>query len=72
MLSCKDVTALVSAREDRALRLREKVAMQWHLAICVGCRRYAKQIAFISQACRTHSTALGIKNPPTKNNSSDV
>jgi predicted anti-sigma-YlaC factor YlaD len=52
MLSCKDVTARVSASLDRELPLRERLAVKLHLAMCVACRRMARQMALLSEASR--------------------
>ena len=35
--TCKEATALMVAREDRALPLLERVALRAHLAVCEAC-----------------------------------
>ena len=52
MLSCKQVTELVSARQDRILTRSERFGMFLHLLICSLCRRYKRQIDFIGRAAR--------------------
>lgn len=52
MLSCREVTRLVSQRQDRALTLGERVALRLHFAICEGCRSVNKQIDFLRRAVR--------------------
>ena len=52
MLSCKQVTELVSARQDRKLTLSERLGMVLHLMICGLCRKYKRQIDFITRAAR--------------------
>lgn len=52
MLSCKEVTRLVSQRQDRALGLGERVALRLHFAICEGCRNVNHQIDFLRRAMR--------------------
>jgi len=52
MLSCKEVTRLVSQRQDRALGLGERVALRLHLAICEGCRNVNTQFDFLRRAMR--------------------
>jgi hypothetical protein len=42
--TCKEVTALVIAREDRALPWAERVALRFHMAICEACPKFARQI----------------------------
>jgi anti-sigma factor RsiW len=45
MWSCKDVTEHASDRLEGRLTLRERIALQAHLAMCVHCRRYLRQFA---------------------------
>ena len=52
MLSCKEVTRLVSQRQDRTLALGERVALRLHFAICAGCRNVNQQIDFLRRAVR--------------------
>ena len=51
MLSCKEVTHLLSESQDRKLALSERMHLNLHLAMCKGCTRYKKQIQFIRRAC---------------------
>jgi hypothetical protein len=55
MLTCREAVRLISAREDRRLRWPERVGLRLHVAICVLCRRYARQIRFLSDVLRTNS-----------------
>jgi hypothetical protein len=52
MLSCKEVTHLLSESQDRKLALGERMRLSIHLAMCKGCSRYRKQIQFIHRACQ--------------------
>jgi len=52
MLSCKNVTHLLSESQDRKLALAERLQLKIHLAMCEGCTRYKQQIGFIRRACR--------------------
>lgn len=52
MLSCEDVTHLLSEAQDRKLLLPEKLHLEMHLAMCKGCRNYRKQMNFLREACR--------------------
>lgn len=52
MLSCKEVTRLVSQRQDRALTFGERVVLRLHFAICEGCRNMNEQIHFLRRAMR--------------------
>ena len=59
MLSCKEVTRLVSQGLDRRLGFAERVRLRLHLAICDGCTNFKKQTAFLREAVRR----LGSRNP---------
>ena len=50
--ACDEVTRLISAGLDRELSLRERVRLRLHLAICLWCVRYARQIRLIHAALR--------------------
>ncbi len=52
MLSCREVSALASETLDREMRFRERFGMLLHLMLCRICRRYVKQIRFLSTASR--------------------
>ena len=55
MLTCKQVTRLVSRGEDRGLAFGERVALRLHFAICQGCRNVNRQLKFLRRAVRTLS-----------------
>lgn len=46
MLSCKEVSLLVSQSRDRRLSWTERWAVRLHLWICEQCRKYQRQMAF--------------------------
>lgn len=50
MRSCKEVTALVIAREDRDLPLAEQIALRLHMAICKTCPLFERQILTMRNA----------------------
>ena len=52
MLSCKEVTHLVSQGLDRKLGFAERVRIRLHLAICDGCSAFSKQVAFLRKGER--------------------
>ena len=52
MLSCREVTRLVSQGLDRDLSLGERTMLRFHFAICEGCRNVNRQLAFVRQAVR--------------------
>ena len=48
--TCKEVTALIIAREDRALPLAERLALHFHLAACQACPSFERQILTMRNA----------------------
>ena len=50
MLTCKEVSRLVSQGLDRRLGFGERIALRVHLAICEGCSNFSKQVAFLRKA----------------------
>lgn len=55
MLSCKDVTRLLSDGQDRKLTLAERINLEMHLAMCKGCSNFRKQMDFLRIACRRYA-----------------
>jgi hypothetical protein len=50
--TCKEVTALLVAREDRALPWIERVALRFHLAACEACPKMERQMLTMRNALR--------------------
>jgi len=50
--TCKEVSALLVAREDRALPLVERVALRFHLAACKACPVFERQLLTMRNALR--------------------
>ncbi len=48
--NCREVTRLVLERENRALTLVERVAVRFHLGICLVCTRFTGQVRLMNQA----------------------
>ena len=48
--TCKEVSALLVAREDRALPLVERVALRFHLAACKACPVFERQLLTMRNA----------------------
>ena len=57
MLTCKEITALLSEAQDRKLSLAERLKLEMHLAMCRGCQAYKSQLAFLRDACRRYTRA---------------
>lgn len=50
MLSCKEVTRLVSQGLDRRLGFGERLRLRLHLAICDGCANFRRQVLLLRKA----------------------
>jgi hypothetical protein len=48
--TCKEVAALLVAREDRALPALERVALRLHLAACHACPKFERQLLTMRHA----------------------
>ena len=49
MLSCRDVTRLVSESMDRSLPFGVRVGVRLHLLICRFCERYRRQLLLLRE-----------------------
>lgn len=54
MLNCREVTHLLSEKQDRHLSVAERFGLEVHLAMCKGCRNYREQLDFLRAACRRY------------------
>jgi len=52
MMSCKEVSMLVSASLDRRLRPWERLTVRAHLFICKGCTHFSRQMNILRAATR--------------------
>ncbi len=50
--TCKEVSALVIAREDRQLPWQDRVALKLHMTICQACPRFARQVMVMRNAMK--------------------
>ena len=50
--TCKEVSALVIAREDRALPLAERLALRLHMAMCQACPTFERQVLTMRNAMK--------------------
>lgn len=50
--TCKQVAALLIAREDRALPVFDRIALRLHLAACQACPVFERQILTVRSAMR--------------------
>jgi len=54
LLSCKDVSRLLSQAEERPLTSWDRMRVRWHLAMCGMCRAFERQLAFMREAMRRY------------------
>ncbi|MGE5285513.1 MAG: zf-HC2 domain-containing protein [Actinomycetota bacterium] len=52
MLSCKDVTTLISESMDHSLPIGKRIGMRLHLLMCKFCSRYERQLLLIRETVR--------------------
>jgi len=50
--TCRETSALLSQKQDRALSLVERAGLYLHLAACAGCRQFGRQLAFMRAALK--------------------
>jgi hypothetical protein len=50
--TCKEVSALVVAREDRSLSMIERIQLRTHMWICKACPGFERQILTMRNAMR--------------------
>jgi hypothetical protein len=52
MRTCKEASALLVAREDRALPVGERLALRLHLLACKTCPDFERQLLIMRQAMK--------------------
>jgi hypothetical protein len=50
MLSCKEVTELLSKARVTKLSLMESLSLKMHLFMCAACKKFSKQMEFLRSA----------------------
>jgi len=56
MLTCKDVSKLLSQSFDRSLTLMEKIGLRFHFLICKPCPKVSQQLTFLHNAGKRLAT----------------
>lgn len=57
MISCKDVTQMVSRSMDASLPLVLRARMRLHILFCKGCSRYERQLLLLRDLFRRPEAA---------------
>ena len=55
IISCKDASRLVSQQQDVGLSSWQRLVLRLHLAVCVACSRFERQLRFLRTAMRKYS-----------------
>ena len=48
--TCREVASLIVSREDRSLRLRDRIALRLHLMVCEACPKFENQVLTLRAA----------------------
>ena len=54
LLSCKDVSRLLSQAEERPMTAWERMRVKWHVSVCRMCRAFERQLGFMREAMRRY------------------
>jgi len=65
MLSCKDVTKLVSESMDRSLPFGKRIGVRLHLLICKFCARYERQLLLVRETVRRLAATVEAPGEPS-------
>lgn len=65
MLSCRDVTQLISRSMDASLPVGKRIGVRVHLLICRFCARYEKQLLLIRETMRRVAAAEELPGGPS-------
>lgn len=55
MMNCQQATKLISASQERALSLPEKLSLKMHVTMCSGCRNFGLQVPFLNKAMKAYA-----------------
>ncbi len=61
-LDCKEVSRLISQRQDETLPPAERARLRLHFVLCDACRGVEEQMAFLRRAMRQ----MGKEAPPER------
>jgi hypothetical protein len=62
--SCRDISGLLLAREDRSLSFGERLALRVHILTCRACQRFEKQTLTLRGALRAWRAHQDHDDPP--------
>lgn len=62
-MPCEGITRLASESLDRELSWVERLTLRCHLTCCAACRRYGRQVEFLSRAARRVGGGVPLGGP---------
>ncbi|MGE3577647.1 MAG: zf-HC2 domain-containing protein [Vicinamibacterales bacterium] len=65
MMTCKDVSTLVSLGDVGSWSVSRRLAIRLHLLMCRHCRAFARQVEMLTHAARGTGARVGQEPPPT-------
>lgn len=63
MLKCHEATRLLSESQDRALSLKEKMALKTHTIMCSGCRNFEKHMDMLRKTAKAFAKGANEQEP---------
>lgn len=72
MISCDKASYLISKSEEEKLSCREKYHLQVHLMGCKFCRRYKKEIRYMSQAINSFKDSSAFSGKLSSDKKKDI
>ena len=64
--SCREVAAILVAREDRRLRFADRIALRLHLAACEACPKFERQILMMRSHMKQWRNYVANEDPGIK------
>ena len=55
MISCQQITRLLSDAQERKLSLKERAVLRIHVTMCSGCRNFAQQMGDLRDITRVYA-----------------
>lgn len=64
--TCREVAAILVAREDRDLRLADRLALRIHMAMCDACPKFERQMLTMRNGLRQWRNYAGTDDSAQK------
>jgi len=69
VLTCRQVTELLSEAQEHRLSLRDRAALRMHTMMCDGCRNFRRQMETLRRISRSYAPSTDPppgEDPPSK------